>query len=441
MKSSTSFIKNGLLLTLSSLFLKIIGTIFNIFLSNKIPSSSLGSFGILMSIFVFLLNIACSGINLSTTRLISEELLLNKKGNTVMVIFSCLKYCLFFSIISITLVLIFSKYVSNTILGNKINVSVLYLFIIILPLCSFSSCLCGYFLASNKIMKIIISQILEQIVQIIVTFLFLNFGFCTSTNVICLSLILGMIISEICSFGYLAYNYYIDYKKYNNYIKTTYTYTKRICKISLPIAFTTYIKSGLSTIKHSLIPISFLKFGLSYEQSLSYYGIISNTVMTLLLFPITFIQSYSNLLIPELSNCFIKKDIKKIIRISKKSIYMTFLFSVFVAIILIFFAHFIDIYFYKTLSVEHYIKILAPIIIYMYMDSVTDTILKSLDLQVYSMTINIIDLITSIIFIKYLIPLFGVPGYLFILYFSETFNFILSILTLKYKASQKIKTI
>jgi stage V sporulation protein B len=155
------------------------------------------------------------------------------------------------------------------------------------------------------------------------------------------------------------------------------------------------------------------------------------------MFPFTFIQSYSNLLIPKLSKYNIITDNEKIITIAKKSIFLTFIFSIFIIILFIIFAHSLDIYVYKSLNIELYIKMLAPIIMYIYMDNVVDSILKSLDLQVYVMLINIVDLITSIIFIKFLIPKFGINGYIFILYFSEIFNFLLSVFILKQKLQKK----
>ena len=345
----------------------------------------------------------------------------------------CFKYCLFFSILSIFILLFFNSYITNTILGNTISIYLLYILAIALPICSVSSCLNGYFMATNKVVTVVVSQILEVLIQIIFVFIFYKLNCFNTTNQICLVLIIGLILSDLCSFLYLIYKYYIDYKYYKHSTHTKINFKKQICKISLPVAFTTYIKSGLSTLKNSLIPIAFVSYGLSYNDALSYYGIISGTVMSLLLFPFTFIQSYSSLLIPEISTYNIKSDSKKIIRIAKKSLTLTCIFSALAVIILIIFSHWIDEYLYKTLSVEFYIRLLAPIIVYIYMDNVIDSILKSLDLQVFVMIINIIDLIVSILFIKFLIPIFGIYGYIFILYFSEIFNFLLSLFVLNRK--------
>lgn len=439
MKKINTFIKNGLILTISTLFLRLIAVLFNIFLSNKINSSLLGTFGIILSIFAFFLTIALSGINLSSTRLVSEDFSFNKSKNVHNIINSCFKYCIFFSILSIFIMIIFSPYIAYNILNNCISINLLYILAIALPFCSLSSCLNGYFMAYEKIKIIIISQVIEILTQIIIILFFYYNNFFTNNYQICFTLVISTVIADICSFAYLIFHYNIDYKTNftNNNLK--YSFIKEICKISLPVAFTTYIKSGLSTLKNTLIPLALVQYGLSHNEALSYYGLISSTVMSLILFPLTFIQSYSNLLIPKLSKYNITTELHKIKNITKKCLVFTFVFSIITTIILIAFSHWIDNNLYKTLSVEFYIKILSPIIVYIYMDNVIDNILKSLNLQVYVMIINIFDLLISILFINFFIPQFGINSYIFILYFSEIFNFILSLLVLckKFKISNK----
>ena len=112
MKKINTFIKNGLILTISTLFLRFIAVLFNIFLSNKISSSLLGTFGIILSVFAFFLTIALSGINLSSTRLVSEDYSFNKSKNVHNIIKSCFKYCIFFSFLSIFIMIIFSPYIT-----------------------------------------------------------------------------------------------------------------------------------------------------------------------------------------------------------------------------------------------------------------------------------------------------------------------------------------
>ena len=298
MKKINTFIKNGLILTISTLFLRLIAVLFNIFLSNKISSSLLGTFGIILSVFAFFLTIALSGINVHN------------------IIKSCFKYCIFFSLLSIFIMIIFSPYITNNILNNTISINLLYILAIALPFCSLSSCLNGYFMAYEKIKTVIISQVIEILMQISIILLFYYNNFFANNYQICFALVISTVIADICSFVYLIYYYNIDYKK--SFTNTNYqsNFIKEICKISLPVALTTYIKSGLSTLKNTLIPLALVQYGLSHNEALSYYGLISSTVMSLILFPLTFIQSYSNLLIPKLSKYNINTDLNKMSNIN-----------------------------------------------------------------------------------------------------------------------------
>jgi Na+-driven multidrug efflux pump len=63
----------------------------------------------------------------------------------------------------------------------------------------------------------------------------------------------------------------------------------------------------------------------------------------------------------------------------------------------------------------------------MYLDHVTDMMLKGLGRQVYAMGVNIVDSIGSILLVLYLLPRLGAPGYVLVILLAEIFNFSLSI--------------
>lgn len=105
----------------------------------------------------------------------------------------------------------------------------------------------------------------------------------------------------------------------------------------------------------------------------------------------------------------------------------TFIFSLVIVFVLIFLAKSINEIFFKNQNIAKYIILLAPIIIFMYVDTVVDSILKGLDKQTQVMKINIIDLLTTIFLIFYFIPISGKTGYILILYISEILNCMLSV--------------
>ena len=94
---------------------------------------------------------------------------------------------------------------------------------------------------------------------------------------------------------------------------------------------------------------------------------------------------------------------------------------------------------YRSAAAGRYIRMLAPLTPLMYLDTAVDGMLKGLGLQTASMRINILDAALSLLLVWQLIPRRGVGGYLIILYFSETLNFLLSYRRLFRHAGLKIE--
>ena len=96
MKRLKLFFINTIVLTLTSFLLHTIGVSFNIYISNKIGTEAVGLFSLVMSIYLFAVTIATSGINLATTRVVSEELAKGDYDRAK----KAAKKCIFFSLIT-----------------------------------------------------------------------------------------------------------------------------------------------------------------------------------------------------------------------------------------------------------------------------------------------------------------------------------------------------
>ena len=74
MKQKHPFIANTILLTAVTLILRAVGVSFHVYLANKIGATGMGLFSLIMSVYNFGVTFACSGIQLATTKIVSEEL-------------------------------------------------------------------------------------------------------------------------------------------------------------------------------------------------------------------------------------------------------------------------------------------------------------------------------------------------------------------------------
>ena len=83
--------------------------------------------------------------------------------------------------------------------------------------------------------------------------------------------------------------------------------------------------------------------------------------------------------------------------------------------------------FYPGTDAGKYIKMIAPLIPVMYLDTAVDAMLKGLGFQVYSMGVNIADALASVILVIILLPRLGIAGYIVTVYVTEILNATLSI--------------
>jgi stage V sporulation protein B len=125
------FIANGMLLTLISLFIRTVSVAFNVYVSNSIGAEALGLFTLVSTVYGFGLTIATSGINLATTRLVSEcigknnisEKIVGKNKEIISIVKKCITYALFFSVAVSLVFYIFSDFIGINILGDIATVS------------------------------------------------------------------------------------------------------------------------------------------------------------------------------------------------------------------------------------------------------------------------------------------------------------------------------
>ena len=89
---------------------------------------------------------------------------------------------------------------------------------------------------------------------------------------------------------------------------------------------------------------------------------------------------------------------------------------------------------YKDRDVGQMILVLSPIVPLMYLESVTAGLLKGLDCQMNVLKFNTFDSIFRIFAVLFIVPQFGIKGYLAIMMLSNTFTSCLSAVCL-FKAS------
>ncbi len=429
-QKSKLFLINGAILTSASLLMKFAALIFNIYISNQIGSEAVGVFSLVMAVYLFFITVATSGLNIAVTVIVSEKFALNKNQQAIKAIRTCIFFSLLLGTAAGGLILLFSNFITSKCLHNMVSSRPLFYIAIGLPFIAMSSCISSYFTTIRKAYKNAISQVFEFTIKIFATIILLKINISNGVEAICISLIWADVISEICSFTLIFILYIIDIKlKKLEYIRS-FGQRINILKIAFPVAVTSYIRSGLSTLKQLIIPTQLEKSGISCSRALSQYGMINGMVLPVITFPTVFTDSYSMLLIPEFSTYVAQKNYKAINYIANKIFKITCAFTMCICSIFFIFSNDLGLAIYNNIEIGYYFKIFTPFIFFMYMDHIIDCILKGLNKQFGVMCCNILDLSITTCFIYFLLPVLGIKGYVLSIFFSEVLNFSISLFQL-----------
>lgn len=429
-QKSKLFLINGAILTSTSLLMKFAALIFNIYISNQIGSEAVGVFSLVMAVYLFFITVATSGLNIAVTVIVSEKFALNKNQQAIKAIRTCIFFSLLLGIAAGGLILLFSDFITSKCLHNMVSSRPLFYIAIGLPFIAMSSCISSYFATIRKAYKNAISQVFEFTIKMFATIILLKINISNGVEAICISLILADVISEICSFTLIFILYIIDIKLKKLEDIRSFGQRINILKIAFPVAVTSYIRSGLSTLKQLIIPTQLEKSGISCSRALSQYGMINGMVLPVIVFPTVFTDSYSMLLIPEFSTYVAQKNYKAINYIANKIFKITCAFTMCICSIFFIFSNDLGLAIYNNIEIGYYFKIFTPFIFFMYMDHIIDCILKGLNKQFGVMCCNILDLSITTCFIYFLLPVLGIKGYVLSIFFSEVLNFSISLFQL-----------
>ncbi len=439
MNNVKKFFLNASIMSIVSVFLRIVGVWFSVWLSRTIGEEGMGIYGLTNSVYRLGITFASGGISFAATRIIAEEIEKKNRREALRAAEKCILFSFLMGLLVSVFFFAFSKTLGEGFLGDARTVASVKIMSISLPFLVMSSVLNAYFTGVRHLTKPAVCMLVEQAVRVGVTmFLLMDFNG-ENLEYGCLAVIAGGVFSEIFSFA-LSYFFYIRDKKCLEVGKGLKTpLEKRIFRIAVPVAVSSYIRSGLLTLEHMMIPSGLRKYGVDPSRALGIYGIISGMVFPILFFPSSFLYAASDLIVPEFAACNASGNEFRTKKLTNKVMQLTCFFSVGVAGVLFGFSHELGRVLYNSDEVGQYLKVLAPLVIIMFFDHLADAILKGLDEQISVVKYNIIDSVISVFLVWSLVPRFGIGAYLFVVWFGEAVNAAMSTVSLVKRTRVKIR--
>ncbi len=421
------FIKSTLILIISGFATKILGFIIRIVFTRIIGPYGISLYTIATPTYSLLLTIATLAIPISISKLVAEA-----KGRSIRILTSAAALILFINFILIIIIFFTHDFIAVNLLKEPKSGPILMAMALTLPFVSISSVLKGYFAGKQNMVPHATSNIIEQIIRLIIIILVLPKLMEQSILSAVIGLVLLTIVSEISSI--IVFLFFIP-KKIN--LRCDLTPTRSITKDILDISLPSVSSRIIGNIGYFFEPIILTNLllisGYSSAYILAEYGAYNAYSISLLTMPSFFIAAISSSLLPEISKYYTYNNIKMVKKRIKQGLLFALVIGLFFSSIIFVFRDSLLFYLYKTTIGSKYIKILAPVFVLFYLEGVLTSSLQAMGYAKTTMKITLFGVFIKLLILA-ILSLSHIGIYSLVI--AEIIN-ILFVVSLNFKALKK----
>lgn len=416
------FLKNAVILTVTAFILRGLGMLLRVYLSNKIGAEGMGLYQVILSVYMMAATFATAGVSTGVIQVVSDEIAVGTKESTIKAFRKALLLCICWGLCLSTVMYFSAGYIGKYWINDVRTIPSLTITIFALPFMATTSCIKGYFIAHRRVSIPSEAQILEQIVRLVIIFFLIDHFIPYGIDAACLAVMIGDVISEMssCLYSYIAYRK--EKKRHGNpylaKIKSPHI-TKKMIGSAAPVAFNKYLNTGLRTYENMLVPESLRQFTGSRETSLAQFGMLKGMAMPILFFPSSLLTAFSTLLIPEMAEAKILGQSEKVKKMADKTFHIAITLSILIAGIFFSFSYELAELIYHEIEIGTILKMLAPIVPFMYLETVVMGILQGLNEQMSSLKYNIFDSLIRLPLIYIFVPKHGLTMFIGIMILSN----------------------
>lgn len=423
------FLYSGILASAVGVALRTVTLIFAAYISRTVGAEGVGLNTLIISAYGFALTFATSGINLTTTRLVASHMGEGRLDGIAPTLRGAAIYALAFSGAATAVLAGLSGFFATVCLGDTRAVIPLQVLSVSLIPSAMLGVISGYFVARRAVVRNSLIQLFSQAVRIAVTVAMLIAIAERGVTAAVLAICMGVALSELLSCVFAAVLFAFDRARLHKDGARGVSISP-VAEMAMPLALSAYVRSGLLSVEHSIIPRRLRDRGDSPADALSSFGGLHGMALPMVIYPMTPLSSFATLLMPEFAESEGAGDSARMSRIARSAISLTLGYATLAAVLLFVFSEDLGYAVYGSYSAGYFISVLAPVVPIMYVDHVVDSMLKGIGEQVYSMWVNIIDSALSVLLVWLLIPALGIEGYAIVIIVMEAFNFALSYIRL-----------
>ena len=441
MQRKNTLLGNALAITAFSLCVKFMGMLFRLYLTGRIGTDGMGLYQLIMSVYGLFTTLATAGLTVTVSGLASERIITDGAGAGRLLLRRAVRLSLLISIPAGGLMFAGADIAAARFIGDAGTALPLRILSVSMPFMAAAACFKGWFFAISKPLKPSFASLLEQTVKISVTLLLLGAFMKGKSDPVslCTGTVWGITLGEIFSTSLLLFMYLFKAKKESIPKAYAKEYDRDIRRVCFPIGASACMTGALHTCESVLIPKMLMLYGGDYQSALSDFGIIRGMAIPLLFFPFSFLSALISVTVPEISRLKALKSTEALKERTSKILTYGWIFSIAVGGMFFMFPHIYGEAFYRTDQATRAIRILAAVTPMMYIETITDGMLKSIGQQMWTFLTGIINSTLRITAVVLLIPKSGAEGYLWLLVASNLFSYIMCAYRMRKTAGTRTK--
>lgn len=398
-------------------------------------TDGMGLYQLIMSVYSMFTTLATAGLTVTVSGLAARRLITGGKGEAKLMLYRAVRLSLLISVPAGLVMFLGADITAVKFIDDLRTALPLRILAISMPFMSVAACMKGWFFAITQPIKPSVASLLEQTVKISVTVLLLGTLMKGKSDpvALCVGTVVGITLGEIFSTVLLSVTY--AYKNKRDVLPKEYKkeFDAELKKVCFPIAAGAYLTSALHTCESLLIPKMLMLYGGNRESALSDFGIIRGMAIPLLFFPFSFLSAIISVTVPEISRLNALKDGDALKKRTQAILNYGWIFSIAVGGLFFIFPDIFGNAFYHTDEATRAIRILAAVVPFMYIETVTDGMLKSIGEQNWTFITGLINSAGRILSVLFIISKTGAEGYLWILAVSNVFSYVMCAVRMKKK--------
>ncbi len=409
------FLRGALWLTLTGVALRAVGMVYRVYISGKLGQEGMGLYQLVLSVYMLCSAFATAGISIAVTRLISGEAIVGGRRSIQCVMRFALSWSSIVATLIATVLFCGADFIALRFIRFSAAARALRILSCGLPFMAMAAVFNGYFLARSRVWLSCAAQIAEQAVRISLVMLCIDR---VSPDAAMWVVFTGNAVSEVVATALLFIFYRADLRLLPRGGSPRAVFS-RFLPIQLPIAAGKYVSSLLHTVENMLVPGRLEKYDGNRSAALADFGALKGMALPLIMFPSSFLSSLTGLLIPEITAAAQRRQTQHIRTLTTGTLKLTFCFSILMGGLFFSYGPTLGQLLYHSNKVGRILRFLAPVIPFMYLDCITDGLLKGMGEQVASLKYATMDSLLRIALVFILLHRFGLAGFLIVMVISN----------------------